>query len=301
MGQGPEDVNRENSHLRPQESGDVKSSAMKLGLDAINDLAALLSRAALSESQYREFSPLARPGQQIQTESPAEELSAGAQKAGPGATEDPGARGFVHFRLITAQDQRDPANLTSETVPASGGDEELETSPPALSHSNGHKNFVNPIPHADSARNSRTRLDTELESRWSVLGRALSSESDDSPGRLIQVLANSVSLPFAFIAAISGGTGVTTILATLARCLAARGERVLLADHGSASLLPIYFGAIAGCLFNVAKNVIFIRESRRRLLGNLREPVARSGHRPVFRPPPLPAARVVAGSSPTSP
>jgi len=32
-------------------------------------------------------------------------------------------------------------------------------------------------------------------------------------------------------------------LATLARCLAARGERVLLADHGSTSLLPLYFGA----------------------------------------------------------
>jgi hypothetical protein len=65
--------------------------------------------------------------------------------------------------------------------------------------------------------------------------------------------------------------------------------------------LPIYFGAIAGCLFNVAKNVIFIRVSQGKLMGNLREAVARSGNRPVFRPPPLSVAPANASSSQTSP
>ncbi len=76
-----------------------------------------------------------------------------------------------------------------------------------------------------------------------MLGRALSGEADDSTGNLIQALSTSVSVPFAFVSPISGGTGVTTILATLARCFAARGERVLLADSGAVSLLPLYFGA----------------------------------------------------------
>jgi cellulose biosynthesis protein BcsQ len=40
-----------------------------------------------------------------------------------------------------------------------------------------------------------------------------------------------------------GGTGVTTLLATLGRALSLQGERVLLVDSAPESLLPYYFGS----------------------------------------------------------
>jgi cellulose biosynthesis protein BcsQ len=60
---------------------------------------------------------------------------------------------------------------------------------------------------------------------------------------LVQALAENVAVPTVFVASPSGGTGKTTILATLGRCLAANGERILLAETSSLSLVPFYFGA----------------------------------------------------------
>ena len=232
MAPGTEGGNRGDGGLRPDEAGDVKSSMVKTGPDSVNDLAALLSRAALSESQYREFSPPDRASQQSPPVSPARDH----------ATE---AQGGVHFRPTGAEQPEAAGSATTQAGPGGARGEVFEASAPGVRRSNDDSDAIKARPHADGSRNPRTKFDDDAESRWSVLGRALSGESDDSPGQLIQALSNSVSIPFEFMAAISGGTGVTTILATLARCFAARGERVLLADHGAASLLPLYFGAAA--------------------------------------------------------
>jgi len=221
-----EDEDRENLTPQATKSSDAKIVPAKPGVDTADDLRALLSRAALSESQYREFSPPVRANQQIKVERVPEGRAPAAGESAPAGT------GYVHA----------PPN--PEAPSGMGIDEIVETRTPSINHSNGHGNAVQTKPQStERARSNRKKSNSSLESRWSVLGRALSGETESSSGRLVHTLANSISLPFAFISSISGGTGATTILATLARCFAAGGERVLLAGSGPASLLPLYFGA----------------------------------------------------------
>lgn len=78
---------------------------------------------------------------------------------------------------------------------------------------------------------------------WAALDRVLSGKSDKPEDRFVQVVVRSIAGPTLFVCSPGGGTGKTTILATLARYLAANGERVLVAEGPASALLPFYFGA----------------------------------------------------------
>ena len=76
MANGTENGDRENSDSPQNESGDPKNGAAKSALESADDLRALLSRAALSQSKYREFSAPARGSQPAQGDSAAAEVRA---------------------------------------------------------------------------------------------------------------------------------------------------------------------------------------------------------------------------------
>jgi len=116
-----------------------------------------------------------------------------------------------------------------EAAPRRNTNEEREPTPPRHGR--------------EAERTGRKQFNSAGASRWSVLGQVLSSEGEPADERLIRALGASIAIPFQFAASVSGGAGVTTILATLARCLAEQGEHLLLADPGASSLLPLYFGA----------------------------------------------------------
>lgn len=84
---------------------------------------------------------------------------------------------------------------------------------------------------------------TRYASRWSVLAGLSPDDAHQPRLTLAQTLAERVSSPLLLISSLSGGVGKTTIVATLARCLAMHHERVVLAETAEGSLLPFHFGA----------------------------------------------------------
>jgi hypothetical protein len=78
-----------------------------------------------------------------------------------------------------------------------------------------------------------------------VLADLTPRERDVSNLSFVQVLAEKILRPLLLVGSVGGGTGKTTILATLARCLADKNERVSLAESLETSLLPFYFGGQA--------------------------------------------------------
>jgi cellulose synthase operon protein YhjQ len=95
-----------------------------------------------------------------------------------------------------------------------------------------------PVPQApeDTLQGSRDRM----TSRWFALrgvfeGAAASVEAAPAP------VASRA--PVLAIFSLAGGVGKTSLVATLGRALAARGERVLLVDTAAFGLLPFFFGA----------------------------------------------------------
>lgn len=82
-------------------------------------------------------------------------------------------------------------------------------------------------------------------SRWLLLNEVAPPSPDVFPGS--QSIGGRIHLvPTLLAFSIAGGTGKTTVLATLARSLAANGERILLADTTHFNLAPCYFGATPG-------------------------------------------------------
>jgi cellulose synthase operon protein YhjQ len=242
------DLDEDRKELDPLEDNSSVSNVIKeeRADESADDLTALLSRAALNQSQYREFSSGPKAG------SPQKPARPEPSHSQPQKGKEPDAAGQAKSRRA-GRDGLRPApegraeiktrNSRPEQEFRTSGAEDFE----GRTHlpDDGPGNRILPANRVQNAgvRPSRRNFDSTLESRWSILGKALSGETESSQGRLVQALANSVSLPFVSVSSVSGGTGVTTILATLARCLAAQGERVLLVDAGGASLFPLYFGA----------------------------------------------------------
>ena len=90
--------------------------------------------------------------------------------------------------------------------------------------------------HEDTLQGSRDRL----ASRWFALRSVFDGVS--APAEAVPVPATS-SAPVVAVFSLAGGVGKTSIVATLGRALAARGEKVLLVDTASFGLLPFFFGA----------------------------------------------------------
>jgi cellulose synthase operon protein YhjQ len=80
----------------------------------------------------------------------------------------------------------------------------------------------------------------QLASRWSAL-RGIFEQNNDARRRREPMQGRKA--PVLAVFSLAGGTGKTSLVATLGRALAARGERVLLAETSAWGLLPYYFGA----------------------------------------------------------
>ena len=89
-------------------------------------------------------------------------------------------------------------------------------------------------PASEPVRQPRDRVGSQWYGLRSVLGR--SREEIHSSRMEDQV-------PVLTVFSLAGGVGKTSLVAGMGRGLAARGERVLLADSCSFGLLPFYFGA----------------------------------------------------------
>lgn len=95
-----------------------------------------------------------------------------------------------------------------------------------------------PVPQApeDTLQSSRDRL----TARWYALKGVF--EGPQAPAEVAASPATSRP-PVMAVFSLAGGVGKTSLVATLARALSARGERVLLIDTATFGLLPFFFGA----------------------------------------------------------
>ncbi len=213
-----------------------------------DDLTELLSRAALLQSQYREFDSAPRAPKDA---APAANV--------PNVKKDPAKeismsppRGPIHWRRPASSELQQPIPQNSDQRAAHAGPEiktgELSISEgnvqPGSSRNSHAEGKPSQLQHLNErVHRGHKQFNSGNSSRWSVLGQIFSGEGDASDDHLVQALATSITIPFQFVCSVSGGAGVTMFLATLARCLAAEGENVLLADPKASSLLPLYFGA----------------------------------------------------------
>jgi len=90
------------------------------------------------------------------------------------------------------------------------------------------------VPASESLQQSRERV----ASRWFALRGLFGREKEEAPAERMEG-----QVPVLAVFSLAGGVGKTSLAASVGRALAARGERVLLADTCSFGLLPFYFGA----------------------------------------------------------
>jgi cellulose synthase operon protein YhjQ len=228
----------------PEESRDGLVDSSEKSSD---DLTQLLSRAALLQSQYREFESAPRAPKDA---APVANAPNTKQDAPKDKTTTP-PRGPIRWRRPTSTElEPNPRNSDrSANLPAT----DFKTGEPSVPESEGQQRASrnsyserkpSQLQHLNEhVHRAQKQFNSGTSSRWSVLGQIFSGEGDASGDHLVQMLATSITIPFQFVCSVSGGAGVSMILATLARCLAAEGENILLADSKASSLLPLYFGA----------------------------------------------------------
>ena len=98
-----------------------------------------------------------------------------------------------------------------------------------------------PVPHApeDTLQGSRDRL----TSRWFALKGVFDGSAAPARAEVPAPVAPPTRAPVLAVFSLAGGVGKTSLVATLARALSGRGERVLLVDTATYGLLPFFFGA----------------------------------------------------------
>jgi len=89
----------------------------------------------------------------------------------------------------------------------------------------------------DTLQQSRDRM----TSRWFALRGVF--EGGAAMSEAVQPAAVTSRAPVMAVFSLAGGVGKTSLVATLGRALAARGEKVLLVDTAAYGLLPFFFGA----------------------------------------------------------
>jgi cellulose synthase operon protein YhjQ len=183
------------------------------GINQADDLQALLSRAALNGSTYKAFSSVSRVSKLAPSEVPAVPRRAKAQEARP--AEKPAQPPSKQTSAPPVTPRRDKPGTMAQTPPA-------------------------PRVHTETTRRGGSSND---RSRWSALTSVLPEAARKREEDVVEILAREISSSALFVSSLSGGVGRTTIVATLARCLANYGERVLLAETAPSPLLPFSFGA----------------------------------------------------------
>ena len=212
-----------------------------------DDLTQLLSRAAMLQSQYREFEAAPRAPK----DGPPVANVPNTKKDSPRDSSPAAAQGPIRWRRPAALESQPIQRISDRGAPSEGTDNEAEErpnsegdpQPASLKNSHAEEKSSHFRHLNESVRRRHKQLNPGASSRWSVLGQIFSGEGDAAGDHLVQALASSITIPFQFICSVSGGAGVSVILATLARCLATEGENVLLADPKASSFLPLYFGA----------------------------------------------------------
>ena len=133
-------------------------------------------------------------------------------------------------RALEPARAQDPASPNRETAPR---DPAIEANSPAWVAGNA------PAPSAlvtDTLQYSRERV----AARWFALKGVFEPGQGAGEGASRPREARQ---PVLAVFSLAGGTGKTSLVATLGRTLSANGERVLLADTAAQGLLPYYFGA----------------------------------------------------------
>ena len=82
-----------------------------------------------------------------------------------------------------------------------------------------------------------------MASRWFALRGVFARHDAERSNERLVTPSESRQAPIVAIYSVAGGTGKTSLVATLGRALSFLGERVLLSDTTSHGLLPFYFGA----------------------------------------------------------
>lgn len=102
-----------------------------------------------------------------------------------------------------------------------------------------HQPAQSPVPQApeNTLQASRDRL----TARWYALKGVF--EAPQAPAEAVAASPATSRPPVLAVFSLAGGVGKTSLVATLARALSSRGERVLLIDTATFGLLPFFFGA----------------------------------------------------------
>jgi cellulose synthase operon protein YhjQ len=218
----------------------------------LDDIDALYSRVGIDSSIYREFSsrqnPPADPTARLQTPASAEPQAASESTTSPAPQEIASA---AAASVSSVRVKAEPESNGAQHAPRRRG--VRYPNPPFRNPADRWRAGAQDLPHGNissaerhpqvsptSAASSPTPVAVVDESRWEAL-RQLAGIAEP------QTKASLAALPQGTVAifSVGGGTGRTTICATLASCLRARGERVLIADFCDESLLAHYFGSHA--------------------------------------------------------
>ncbi len=94
-------------------------------------------------------------------------------------------------------------------------------------------------PVADTLQHSRKRI----AARWFVLKGIFEHAGQHAQPEALPARQKELRAPILAVFSLAGGVGKTSLVATLGRAFSSLGEKVLLTDMTSHSLLPFYFGA----------------------------------------------------------
>jgi len=238
------DKKEDNASRSGHSSEQTRNGVVDPSEDPRDDLTELLSRAAMLQSQYREFEAAPRAPKDAPP-------IANVKKDPPKESSTAAAQGPIRWRRPAALESQPISKISNRGTPSDGTDIEAgersisegDAQPASLKNSHSEEKSSHFRQLNESVRRGHKQFNSGSSSRWSVLGQIFSGEGDAAGDHLVQALASSITIPFQFICSVSGGAGVSVILATLARCLATEGENVLLADPKASSFLPLYFGA----------------------------------------------------------
>ncbi len=208
-----------------------------------DDLSALMSRASLEKSTYREFTvaPSARRTEQNSEKPKVENAKRLAVLAEPSTTGplDAPARDSHPVPDETARASErtwdEPASGQAPFDPRQSSTTETDWSTAGESS--------NPTHLSESNARKRRRSVRSFGSPWPALDNLFSQDRQSFD--LIQSIVATIHVPLVFVSSLNGGVGVTTISATLGRCLAGWGERIVVAETQASLVMPFFFSARA--------------------------------------------------------